>query len=90
MKNTSWSRNKLISFKVAFNVEAIGATTARDRRNFSEHIFIEMHSKKQSVNFTTPKSYSPRFQKSTKSKIFLFKSVFNYILIGDIFQQFQI
>jgi hypothetical protein len=33
-------------------------------------------SKKQSVNFTTPKSCSPRFQKSTKTKTF-FKSVFN-------------
>jgi hypothetical protein len=38
---------------------------------------LTLHSKKQSVNITTPKSYSPRFQKSTKSKI-LFKSVFNY------------
>jgi hypothetical protein len=42
-------------------------------------LFVKDHSKKQSVNFGTRNSYSPRFQKSTKNKIKLIL-VFNFTI----------
>jgi hypothetical protein len=56
---------------------AIGAQKTSHESKFNEIRPKMMHSKKQSVNFGTRNSYSPRFQKSTKNKIKLIL-VFNF------------